>query len=92
MAVKAGRFEARLSEEERDRIEHAAAATGESMSAFVVGAAVERAEEVIAAATTTAVPTDYFDALLAALDEAEAAPRLAKAARRAKRKPRIAAR
>ena len=92
MAVKTDRFETRLSPDERERIERAAATAGQSMSAFIVGAAVDRADEVIAAATITAVPTDYFDRLLAALDEVEPAPRLAKAAQRARRAPRIAAR
>lgn len=55
-------------------------------------AAVERADELIAAATTTVAPADYFDGLLAALDEPDHAPRLAKAAKRSRRVPRIAAR
>lgn len=92
MAVKTDRLEARLSPDERARIERAASAAGLSVSAFMVGAAVERADEIIAATTTTVVPADYFDGLLAALDETEAAPRLAKAARRARRAPRIAGR
>ena len=39
----------------------------------MVGAAVERADEIIEAATTTVVPADHFDSLLAAL--ARGAPR-----------------
>lgn len=89
MAVKTDRMEARVSPDERARIERAASAAGLSVSAFVVGAAVERADEVIAEATTTTLPTDYFDELLAALDTPEPAPGLAKAADRAGRKPRI---
>jgi len=92
MAVKTDRLEARLSPDERERIEQAASTAGLSVSAFMVGAAVERAEEVIAAATTTVVPADYFDGLLAALDEPEPAARLAKAAKRSRRAPRVAAR
>ncbi len=92
MAVKTDRMEARMSPEERDRIERAAQTAGLSASAFMVGAAVERADEIIAEATTTTVSADYFDELLIALDEPAGAPRLAKAARRARRKPRIAAR
>ncbi len=38
------------------------------MSAFVLGAAAERAEEVIASASATVVPSDYFDQLWDALD------------------------
>ncbi|NLD77467.1 MAG: DUF1778 domain-containing protein [Acidimicrobiales bacterium] len=89
MAVKTDRLEARLSPEDRARIERAAAASGMSVSTFVVGAAVFRADEVIAAATTTLVPADYFDDLLAALDEPDAAPGLTKAAKRARRNPRL---
>jgi uncharacterized protein (DUF1778 family) len=92
MAVKTQRLEARVSGEERTRIERAASAVGMSVSAFVVGAAVVRADEVIASATTTLVPADYFDDLLTALDEPDAAPGLAKAAKRARRNARIAPR
>lgn len=92
MAVKTDRLEARLSPDERARIERAASASGMSVSAFMVDAAVDRADEVITAATTTLVPADYFDSLVAALDEPDAAPRLAKAAKRARRNARITAR
>lgn len=53
MAVKTDRMEARVSPEERERIERAASASGLSVSAFMVSAAADRAEEVIAATTTT---------------------------------------
>lgn len=92
MAVKTDRVEARLSPDDRERIEQAASVTGVSVSAFMVDAAVERADEIIAAATTTVVPADYFDALLEALDEPEPAPRLARAAKRARRTAHITAR
>ena len=92
MAVKTDRLETRLSPDERARIERAASTAGVSMSAFMVGAAVDRAEEIIAAATTTVVPADYFDDLLAALDDSGDAPRLAEAAKRSRRSNRIAAR
>jgi uncharacterized protein (DUF1778 family) len=48
MAVKTDRVEARVSPEERARIERAASTAGLSVSAFMVGAAVERADEIIA--------------------------------------------
>lgn len=89
MAVKTDRIEARLSPDERARIERAASTSGLSVSAFLVSSAVARADEVIAAATTTLVPADYFDQLVTALDEPDAAPRLAKAARRARRDAQI---
>jgi uncharacterized protein (DUF1778 family) len=92
MAVKTDRLEARLSPDERERIEQAASTAGLSVSAFVVEVAVERADQIIAASTTTVVPADYFDDLLAALDEAGEASRLAEAAKRSRRSHRIATR
>lgn len=89
MAVKTDRMEARVSPEERQQIERAAAVAGLSVSAFMVNAAVDRADEVMAEATTTTVPADYFDALLEALDIAESAPRLARAAKVSARSKRI---
>jgi uncharacterized protein (DUF1778 family) len=90
MPVKTDRVEARLSPDERERIGRAAAFAGESMSTFIVAAAVQRADELIAEHSATTVPSDYFDRLLAALDEPpEPSPRLAAAAKRARRQPRI---
>ncbi len=92
MAVKSERLEARVSPEQRARLEWAASLAGTSVSAFVVDAAVDRAEELLAAQMSTTVPAGYFDQLVSALDEAERAPRLAKAAKRVARRPRISAR
>lgn len=92
MATKTERLEARVARTDRELIELAAASTGESVSAFMVGAAVGRAEEVLAEATTTTVPADYFDALMAALDEADPAPGLVKIAEQASRRQRIRSR
>jgi uncharacterized protein (DUF1778 family) len=90
VSIKSDRVEARLSPDQRDRIGRAAGFTGESMSAFIVSAAMQRADDVIAEQSSTVVPYDYFDQLLAALDEMpEPSPRLAAAARRARRQPRI---
>lgn len=89
MATRAERVEARLTAVERRQIEQAAALTGESMSAFMVLAALERAETVVVEQATTVVPTAYFDRLVASLDEAEDAPRLARAAGSARRRRRI---
>ena len=85
-------MEARVSPDEPVRIERAASAAGESVSAFLVGDAVRLSGEVIAEATTTTVPADYFDELLAALDVAGPAPQLTEAAKRGNRTPRIAPR
>ncbi len=93
MSAKTDRVEARLSPDQRRRIEQAAEFAGESMSSFIVSAAVERADELITAHTATVVPSDYFDQLLAALDEpAEPSPRLTAAAKRARSQRRIATR
>jgi uncharacterized protein (DUF1778 family) len=90
VSAKSDRVEARVSPDQRDRIGRAAAFAGESMSAFIVSAAVQRADEVIAEQSSTVVPSDYFDQLLGALDEAaEPSPRLAIAAKRAHRRSRI---
>jgi uncharacterized protein (DUF1778 family) len=88
-AVNTDRIEVRLSPDERALIERAASSSGLSVSAFLVSSAVARAGEVIAAATTTLVPADYFDSLVAALDKPDAAPRLATQARRARANARI---
>jgi uncharacterized protein (DUF1778 family) len=89
MAVKTDRMEARVSPEERQRIEQASVVVGVSVSAFMVNAAVDRADEVISQAATTTVPAGYFDALLAALDDPEPAPRLSSAVSKAARSKRI---
>ena len=89
MAQKTTRIEARLSPRQRDQIERAAALADESVSSFLIAAAVERAEAVFEQTSTTAVPADYFDQLLATIDQPDSAPRLRKAVRRARRSGRI---
>ena len=89
MATKTERVEARLSPRQRERIDQAAAFEGRSLSSFIVAAAEEKADQVIAAQTTTVVPADYFDRLLAAIDDADRAPQLERAATRARRRRRI---
>jgi uncharacterized protein (DUF1778 family) len=91
MATKVERVEARLTAAQRRQIEQAAALAGESVSSFIVLAALERAESVVVEQATTVVPAAYFDRLAASLDEADAMPRLARAASRARRRRRIAA-
>lgn len=91
MATKAERVEARLTAPQRRQIEQAAALAGESVSSFIVLAALERAETVVVEQATTLVPADYFDQLAASLDQADDMPRLARAASAARRRRRIAA-
>jgi uncharacterized protein (DUF1778 family) len=89
VGTRSERLEARLSSEQRAQIEHGAALAGESVSSFVVVAAVDRAKAIVHERTTTVVPDEYFDALISALDEPAAAPRLQRAARAADRRGRI---
>ena len=89
MAAKTERLETRLTSTERDQIEQAAALAGESVSSFVVLAALGRAEIVVREQASTVVPADYFDRLLASLDEAEKATGLRRAAKAAARRRRI---
>jgi uncharacterized protein (DUF1778 family) len=84
MATKSERLEARVSPEQRARLEWAAQTAGLSLSTFVLDAAVDRAEEILATETTTLVPIDYFETLLANLDAPDQAPTLARSARRAR--------
>lgn len=62
------RIELRAQRTRAERIRHAARLAGQSLSSFMLGAAADRAEEVIAATTGTLVPSKFFDALWAALD------------------------
>lgn len=80
-----------MSPPQRSEIERAAALEGESVSAFVVQAALHRAAKAIDEHATTVVPNEYFDRLLATLDEPDPAPRLANAVRKARRSARITA-
>lgn len=89
MSTRSDRIEARLLPEQRASIDRAAEREGVSRSAFVVGAAIEKAERMLAEETTTRVPASFFDDLLAALDVATPAPILAAAAQQARRDGRL---
>jgi uncharacterized protein (DUF1778 family) len=89
VAAKAERLEARLTSTERKQIEQAAALAGESVSSFVVLAALDRADILVREQASTVVPAAYFDRLVASLDEPEGAPGLARAAEEAGRRGRI---
>ncbi|MHB1445645.1 MAG: type II toxin-antitoxin system TacA family antitoxin [Acidimicrobiales bacterium] len=82
---KTARIEIRAEPGQEDQIRRAAGLVNQSISAFVVTAAVERADEVMATWSTTTVPTEFFDQLMAALDEpAPANEALRKVARQRK--------
>lgn len=73
----------RVSEQQRRTYEQAATAEGTSVSAFVTGAADDRAERVLRAQRELTLAPDEFDALLALLDQPPAvAPALQRARRR----------
>jgi len=89
VAAKAERLEARLTATERKQIEQAASLAGESVSSFVVLAALDRADILVREQASTMVPAIYFDQLVASLDKPEEAPRLARAAAEVERHRRI---
>jgi uncharacterized protein (DUF1778 family) len=77
----APRLNFRVRPDTERRLRAAAAACSQSPTDFVISAAEQRADEILA--THTLVPADYFDRLLAALDEpAEANEALRTAASR----------
>lgn len=81
MATRTKRIEMRADPQSEALITAAAAACRVSVSAFVLEAATEEAGRVLGRADLTLMPADQFDALIAALDEPDEAPRLAEAAR-----------
>jgi uncharacterized protein (DUF1778 family) len=62
-----------------ERISRAARARGLSVSAFVLAAATREADRVLGPADQTLIPGSQFDALVAALDQGDPAPRLERA-------------
>lgn len=85
--AKTTRIELRAQERRAQRIRYAARLARQSLSSFMLSAAEDRAEEVIARATATPVPSRFFDELWTALD-APARPNRA-LARRARAKRRV---
>jgi uncharacterized protein (DUF1778 family) len=70
MATRTSRLELRADPERERRIRFAAELCRQSVSAFVLDAAGEKAERVIATSTATSVPSEFFDQLWQALDAA----------------------
>ena len=68
-ATKTARIDLRAKPEAVDHICAAAKLADQSMTTFVLDAALARADEVIEAATSTVVPHDFFERMIAALDE-----------------------
>jgi uncharacterized protein (DUF1778 family) len=83
MNARTERVEARIAPDAHTRIKAAADLAHLSVSSFVVAAAAEKAERVIAENQVTVVPAEFFDQMLAALDAPPVInPVLAKAASR----------
>lgn len=81
MATKTRRLEARVDPEGEHRITEAAARTRESVSTFVLRAALNEADRVLARSDVVFMPAEQFDALMDSLDTPDEAPVLAHAAR-----------
>jgi uncharacterized protein (DUF1778 family) len=80
MATRSRRIEMRADPESEALIAQAAAAQRVSVSTFVLEAAAREAGRVLGRADLTLMPADQFDAFVGALEQADAAPRLAAAA------------
>jgi uncharacterized protein (DUF1778 family) len=85
MATKTRRIEMRTDPDSETRIAQAAALRHESVSAFVLGAAVREADVLLARADMTLMPAEQFDALFGALDTPDPAPTLQRAAEQPRR-------
>ena len=83
--TKSQRIEARVTEGDARVIAQAASLLGESVSAFVEDAAVEKAETVIARADHTIMPAAQFDEMIAVLDDPTPIPELVALASRPRR-------
>jgi uncharacterized protein (DUF1778 family) len=81
MATRTRRIEMRADPASEERISRAARARDLSVSAFVLAAATREADRVLGRADQTLIPAGQFDALVAALDRGDPAPRLEQAAR-----------
>jgi uncharacterized protein (DUF1778 family) len=66
--ARTSRIELRADPERDQRIRYAAELEHQSVSAFVLDAASDRAEQVITSASATVVPSDFFDQLWNALE------------------------
>ncbi|MFD0886835.1 DUF1778 domain-containing protein [Streptosporangium algeriense] len=62
------RLEVRISQEDKNLIELAARASRETVTGFVLHAALEAAEDVMRREQMTLVPADFFDEIIDSLD------------------------
>jgi uncharacterized protein (DUF1778 family) len=82
VAGKTRRIELRAEEATLNRIQQAANVVHEQTSEFVRKAAMQRAEDILRQELVTVMEPEQFDKLISSLDAADAAPRLAAAARK----------
>ena len=66
---KTARIEVRTDREHEALLKQAASLTNQTLTSFILDAAERRAEQVVAEANTTLVPSAFFDQLLDALDQ-----------------------
>jgi uncharacterized protein (DUF1778 family) len=85
MAVKTRRIEMRADPESEERITQAAATLQQSVSTFVLAAAVREADMVLARSDSTLMPSQQFAALMESLEVPDQAPQLLKVARQPRR-------
>ena len=81
VATRTRRIEMRADPASEERISRAAQVRDLSVSAFILAAATREADRVLGRADQTLIPAAQFDALVAALDQGDPAPRLERAAR-----------
>lgn len=82
---KSERIEARATADEAAVIARAAELSNSTVSAFVVGAAMAKAETVVARAGHTLMPAEQFDAMIAALDDSTPIDEVVELAKRPRR-------
>lgn len=85
MKTKSARLEARATEDQAAVIARAAELLNATVSSFVVDAAVEKAETVVARSQRTLMPAAQFDAMIAALDDTAVVPQIVDLASRPRR-------
>lgn len=68
MTTRSERIEARVAPERAERIRLASSLQGTSVSNFIINAASDAADQILADTQATVVTSDYFDSLLMALD------------------------
>jgi uncharacterized protein (DUF1778 family) len=66
---KTARIEVRTDREHAALLKQAANLTNQTLTSFILDAAERRAEQVVAEANSTVVPSAFFDQLLDALDQ-----------------------